>query len=286
MMMTAMAVALQLVTTAAKVTVSDGEEITVPVPQTGVTLQLPGVVRVVTPAGDYVVKPLVPPRPAPARGQGKDEGAEASGSDVRVVLVRPSKPAAGEQSVSFLLVDNRSVTVRLIPGSPRDDSFVDVRWGKRLAGTSAGGRGGGQFLASERALMLAMLRDEAGYGRKQIDRQVELPGYPNLEVVLVRSYEADGLFGAVYTFTNKADTTVVVNPTVLAVGKPNRAVLTQMDHEELRPCDQDKNPDPRGTGCTSLVRVVARREGDPGDVLDRAPSPMPFVVGPPAKEKR
>jgi hypothetical protein len=297
---TALAVVLQLVTAAAQVTVSEGEEVTVAVAPGGVTVQLPDVVRVVTPAGDYAVRPLGAARAAAAAAKGAagaspqpaPEKAPAENTDVRVFLVRPAKPAAGEQPVTFLLADRRSVTVRFIPGTVRDDTFVDIRWSKKAAASGARGRAGEQFLGSERALLLAMLRNEPSYGRKVVEETVELPGYPDLEVKLLRTYASgDGLVGGVYSFTNRSRKTVVVNPTVLAVGTPNRAVLTQMDHEELKSCGEDNRPDPRGTGCMSVVRIVSRAAGrepvTPGTMAaDRPGAAMPFVLVPKPGEKR
>jgi hypothetical protein len=281
--MTASALSILLhLAAAAQLTVSDGEEVTIPVAPAGVTLQLPDYVRVVTPSAAYVVRPLVPPRPASARGDASPEGEK---SDVRVFLVRPARAEPQEQPVTFLLADGRSLTARFLPGTSRDESFLDLRWAKR--GSNARTRGGEQFLAAERALLLTMLRDDRSPGRKVVEQQIELPGYSDLDVKLVRVHETpDGLAGGVYTFTNRSKRTVVVNPTVLAVGTPNRAILTQMDHEELRPCAEDASSDPRGTGCTSVVRIVSRAprpELAPG--ADRG-SVMPYVLAPVERDKR
>jgi len=279
MMTTALAIVLQVAATA-QLTVYDGEEITVPVSAAGVTVQLPDYVRVVTPSPEYLVKPLVSPRPPPTNGNA--EGAAlASKTDIRVFLIKPTGPAAGPQPVTFVLADSRSVTVRLVPGTVRDESFVDLRWPRKAAGNTARGRGGEQFLANERALLVAMMRDEPVYQRKVVDRRIELPAYPELEVKLLRTYETpEGLVGGIYTFTNQSKKTVVVNQAVLAVGTPNRAVLTQMDHAELRSCREDSSRDPRGTGCMSVVRIVSRSERAeslPGN--DRGVA-MPFVLAP------
>jgi hypothetical protein len=249
-----------------------------------VTVQLPDYVRVVTPSPEYLVKPLVSPRPPPTNGNNADAAALAGKTDVRVFLIKPIKADAGPQPVTFVLADSRSVTVHLVPGTARDESFVDLRWPRKAAGSSARGRGGEQFLANERALLVAMMRDEPVYQRKVVDRKLELPAYPELEVKLLRTYETpDGLVGGVYTFTNRSKATVVVNQAVLAVGTPNRAILTQMDHNELRSCREDSSADPRGTGCMSVVRIVSRSER--AEVLpgsDRGAA-MPFVLTP--KEK-
>jgi hypothetical protein len=286
---TALMVVMQLASASAQVTVSDGEEVTVPVAPTGVTVQLPDMVRVVTPAGDYAVRPLAPPRPPPRANGAQAPVAPPETTDVRVFLVRQAKPEPREQPVTFLLADNRSVTVRLVAGTARDDSFVDIRWTRRSLASGGVGRAADQFLGPERALMLAMLRNENAFNRKLWTQKVDLPKYPDLEVRLLRTYESDGLIGSVYAFTNQANKTVVINPTVLAIGAPNRAVLTQMDHEELKACNEDDSPDPRGKGCMSVVRIVARTQRDlvtPGAVAGERPGAMPFVFATKPGEKR
>jgi hypothetical protein len=285
-----LALVMQLTATSAQVTVVDGQELTVPVAPTGVTIQLPDFVRVVTPSADYSIKPLAPARPPPTRpANGAPAPAAAEPMDVRVFLVKALSATPQEQAVTFILTDSRSVTVRFLPGSARDDSFVDIHWMKRSTGAGARGKAEG-FLAPERTLLMAMLHGEASYGRKLVNQKVELPGYPELEVTLQWAYEApEGLVGGVYTLTNKAKKTVIVNPTVLAVGTPNRAVLTQMDHEELKACKDDDSPDPRGTGCTSLVRIVSRSAQtivEPGTLAPERSSSMPFVLTPKEGAKR
>ena len=284
MITTALAILLQLGTTA-QLTVNDGEEVTIPIAPAGTTVQLPDFVRVVTPAPDYSIKPLSPPRPVPAN-RGGASAAAAEPTDVRIFLVRAARLGAGEQPVTFVLADGRSVTARFVPGSARDESFYDLRWMRRSGGT-ARTRGGEQFLAAERALLLAMMRDEQVLGRKIVKQPIELRAYPELQITLVRAYESpDGVTGGVYLFTNRSDRTVVVNPTVLAVGTPNRALLTQMDHEELRACRDDDRPDPRGTGCTSVVRIVSRTE-QTGVLAEAARgASMPYVLTPKDKDKR
>jgi hypothetical protein len=281
MITTVLAIALQVAATA-QMTVSDGEEVTLPVAPAGLTVQLPDYVRVVTPSPEYAVKPLIPPRPPPRNGD-PAAAAAAEKTDVRVFLIRPLRADAAPQQVTFVLADSRSVSLTLLPGTARDDSFVDLRWPKR-SGASARGRGGEQFLAGERTLLVAMMRDEPVSQRKIVDRKVELPAYPELEVKLLRTYETpEGLVGGVYTFTNRSKKTVVVNQAVLAVGTPNRAILTQMDHTELRSCKEDASPDPRGTGCMSVVRIVSRADRPDGLPAGAPGAAMPFVLTP--KEK-
>lgn len=275
--MGALGLVLSLAATAA-VTVSDGEEVTVAVDGSGVTLQLPEVVRVVTPGREFVIQP-VGSAVAARQGTRPQPGAVPEATDVRVFMVRPLSASSGEQRTTFLMGESRSVTVRFVRGGAHEENFVDLRWVKR-ATTNARAKDGEQFLGAERNMLLAMLRDEKALGRKVVRQRIAIAGYPDLEVYLVRSYEAEGLTGTVYTFTNTSSATMVVNQAVLAIGAPNRAVLTQMDHSELRPCSQDNSADPRGTGCMSAVRIVARtgRVAGVGTLSVATTSRMPFVL--------
>jgi hypothetical protein len=279
-----MAVALNLAL-GAQITVRDGDEIPVVVPPVGLTVALPEVVRVVTPVQAYQVRPLAPPRPVPAAGAGANMNAASAPdrTDVRVFLVRAVNRSVGEEAVTFLLADNKSLTLRLRTGAAQEDAFVDLRWARRVSAR-------GQtypFLASERALMLAMLRDERQLGRKVQSKVLELKDYPELEVTLMRTFEAgDGLLGVVYAMRNRTSSTLLLNQTVLTIGRPNRVVMVQIDHNQLRSCREDSSAEPRGTGCTTLVRVVARADdGLPTlPTLDRR-NAVPFVQVA-AKEKK
>ena len=284
--MIAMTVAVLLAAAAgAGMSVNDGDEVTVAVGANGVTVRLPEFVRVVTPSAGYDIRPLAAPRPAQPGANGAS--APAAATDVRVFVVRALRPQAADQPVTFLMADDRSLTVNFVPAAAgaREDGFVDLRWEKRAAPSS--GRvlsAGDQFLSAERSLLVAMLRDDRAVGRKVLQQPVALAGHPDLEVVLVRTFESEGLVGAVYTVRNTSSETVQLNQTVLALGKPNRAVLTQMDHGELRSCKEDNSPDPRGSGCMTALRVVARSgvSGGVGSLrVEHSSAAMPFVLANP-----
>ena len=273
-----------LLAAASPLTVNDGDEVTISVAAAGVTIRMPEFVRVVTPSANYEIRPLAQPKPPAAPGAAAAPA--QSPQDVRVFLVRPLRPGAGEQPVTFLMAEDRSLTVRFVAsvaGTP-EESFVDVRWVKRTpASAQRATAAGDQFLGAERTLLTTMLRDEHALGWKVALQPVPLSGYPDLEVTLVRTYETDGLTGAVYLARNRSSATVELNQTVLALGKPNRAVLTQMDHSELRSCKEDDSLDPRGTGCVTVIRIVSRSGTAASTLRVERGVGMPFLLS--AKEK-
>lgn len=258
---------------ASTMTVSDGQEVLVGVdPIAGVTIQLPTFVRVVTPPRQFAVIPILPPAPAPTSGGNQES---ASSSDVRAFLIKSNGRSNGEERITFMLADERTVTIhfRAQMGS---DNFVDLRY-PRQNQTSRSKMDSG-FLASERNLMLTLLRDESGAGRQVVNTEIKLDKYSELRIILLRQFQADGLTGYVFTLTNMGSQTLQINPTVLAIGQPNRAMLTQLDHEILKPCKLDNSADPRGTGCITALRMVVRGQSQGLPTLAGIRSAMPFVA--------
>lgn len=256
-----------LVANAGRITAQDGQEITIPVGVNGITIQLPDFVKIVTPSQSFQIRPVMPQTPP---GQG------GVMTDVQAFTVRAINLGLSER-ITFIMTNSKTVTVLFVPGQGMDN-FFDIRWPKKRSRLNDN-----QFLASERALMLTMLHDFSEMDRKAMSKKVELKQYPELAVNLVRTYQSDGLSGYVFTFVNRSSKTLTVNPTVLAIGTPNRAILTQMDHNVLKSCKEDNSLNPRGTGCMSAVRIVARGEGTPS-IATNARIKMPFIVS--EKEKK
>jgi hypothetical protein len=233
----------------ASLSVVDGQELSVPVSPEGITVQLPTFVKIVTPAKGHYIEPLAPPSMA-VEGQGQAQAP----ADVRAFVIKPAKSGVSEK-ITFILADERTVTLQLSPAQT-SDAFYDIKWASRgLSGTSGGKKDNG-FLSAERSLMLTMLRDEDSASRKNMDVDVKLDKYPELKIKLARTYQLQGYTGYVFTITNTSSKTLRVNSTVLTVGSPNKAVLTQIDHETLEPCSQNNSSDPRGTGCLTALRMV------------------------------
>jgi hypothetical protein len=258
---------------AGTITVSDGQEVIVGVdPLAGVTIQLPTFVRVVTPPRQFVVVPIQAPTPPPTNGGSQEV---AGSSDVRAFLIKSNGRTNGEERITFMLADERTVTIhfRAQMGS---DNFVDLRY-PRQNQTSRSKMDSG-FLASERNLMLTLLKDEQGAGRQVVNTEIKLDRYPDLRIILLRQFQSDGLTGYVFSVTNMGGQTLQINPTVLAIGQPNRAILTQLDHEILKPCKLDNSADPRGTGCMTALRMVVRGQNQGLPTLAGIRSAMPFVA--------
>jgi hypothetical protein len=124
-----------------------------------------------------------------------------------------------------------------------------------------------------------MLRDESVMSRKVLSTKIKLDRYPQLDIKLLRTFQAEGLTGYTFSFVNHTKDTLRVNPTVLSVGAPSRVILTQMDHETLSSCDIDNSPNPRGSGCMSSVRLVVR--GSSATMLGLTTdsrSQLPFMI--------
>jgi len=231
------------------VQITEGQEVSIPVHSAGITIQLPSYVRVVTPSREFQVSPIIPPQ-APAQGQADAKQA----NDVRAFTINQIRGTS--ERITFMLADDRNVTIRFVPAST-GDNFFDLRWitASRSISRTKADQG---FLGSERAMMLAMLRDEPTMGRKVMSADILFDVYPQLDIKLLRTFQADGLTGYVFSFVNSTKKTIRVNPTVLSVGMPSRLILSQMDHETLKSCADDSSSDPRGTGCMSVVRIVVR----------------------------
>lgn len=245
----------------------DGQDVVVPVdPTVGVTLMLPGSVKIATPPRFHTIEPIVSPISPPVSGQ------EAPApTDVRAFSIRVTRSTT--ERVTFVLADERSITIRFIP-TPGAEHFYDVRWQKNHINKAKDS----EYLSNERSLMLALLRDDLGMGRQMVKSEIRIERYPKLKIYLVRTFQTDGLSGYVFTITNSGKDTIQLNPTVLAVGQPNRAILTQLDHETLKPCFEDNSSDPKGSGCMTALRMVVRGIGALPTLSQDARAAMPFMV--------
>lgn len=242
----------------------EGQDVIVPVdPSAGVTLMLPGAVKIATPPRFHAIQPIVPPASQPEIGQ-----AALLPVDVRAFSVRSIRPQA--ERVTFVLADDRNVTVKFIPSSGADN-FYEIKWQKSQ---SAKIKDSG-FLNNERALMLALLHDDLAMGRQIVKKEIKLDKYPQLEIFLLRTYQTDGLSGYAFTVTNTSKEKVQLNPTAIAVGTPNHAILTQIDREILNPCSED--------GCMTALRMVVRGTGNLPMLTQNARAALPFMFS--IKEK-
>lgn len=251
---------------ASVVVVQDGEVLDVGLAAGGTLVQLPQFVEVVAPT------PLeVTPTGAPERG-------------VKHLQVRSRGPLTTPETVTFVLADGRAVALRFVPGKA-SDGFVDVRFPSPPPARDLRSA----WLAPEREVLAAMLRDDTSTGRT-VNEEVEYAEYPELTFRLLRVHQGtEGVVGYTFELVNQLEVPLTLHPEVLSVGWPNRAALVQTDHDELVPCSKAPAWAPGRPSCRTALRLVVRDEGR-GALGGRPPAvrgDQPFVlVQPPKKEKR
>ncbi len=122
-----------------------------------------------------------------------------------------------------------------------------------------------------------------------VDEEVLYEEYPELSFRLRRVYEGQaGRVGYMFEVRNLTETSLELRPEVLVVGWPNRAVLTQVDHDVLVPCTAETEAwEPGRVSCRTALRFVLRSEGQ-GLGVRRAPQLQtvdPFVLVLPEQPK-
>ena len=181
---------------------------------------------------------------------------------------KPGVEATAE-AVTLFLHDGRSVAVRFMPATEVVDNLVSVRFERPQNAR----RRSVDPRADERSLMKRMIVDEASAGRRVVNEELEYLQYSELRFTLRRTYRSRGLSGYVFVVQNRTRKPLLLDPTVLAVGRPNRLALVHVDHEVLAPCHEDPSDDPHGTGCRTAMRLLVREEA-----LGRQPA-MDGAVG-------
>ena len=240
----------------------DGQTVTVPLNvEVGTVLQLPAAVKLVTPTSHVLIERVDEGR-APAKGN-------APAPALPVHHLRARVPEGAEpmaELVTIVLADGQAVPVRFVP-TPGAEPFADLQ--RPRAPVTSEHNGG--FLAAERELMLSMFRDEP-YRREVLDETIVYEQYPALSWQLRRRFRGDGLTGYVFMLENRTKEAIRLDPSVLAVDQPNRAVLVQVEDEALGPCQSSNTP------CRTVLRMVVR---EAGASMATAPTlqQMPFVRG-------
>ncbi len=234
---------------AASYVISD-DPITIPVdPDTGLTVQLPEPIVLVTPTETLEIERI-------------GEAGAVRHLQIHVL------PNAVTEMVTFVTSAGTAIPVTFVPAQTLD-SFADLR----LPPTETSFRSGG-FLSPEREMMHAMLR-ESRAGRTIMVEQHEFAQYPELEWTLRRKYRGNGITGYVFVVENITKRTLRLDESVLSVGFPNRAALIQLDRNELLPCDESDVWKQEQT-CRTALRLVVRDEGTNAPI--EVGSELPFVV--------
>lgn len=219
----------------------------------GATIELPGEVRVVTPPKYVRVEPLG--EPALNTTQNSESN---SINDVRVFQVYPSIQKKYTDKMTFLLWNGKSVSVNFVGVENTSDNFYQIKFNGNSEEKKSFASNSKYFLSDEKSLMVKMLKDDGGTDRKILDAKVIIDKYPDLLVKLVRIFKQESLTGYVLTVTNTSENTVTLNPTVLTIGSPNKIIMIQSDHEKLESCKTNSDPNPRGSGCMTAMRIVLK----------------------------
>lgn len=194
--------------------------------------------------------------------------------NVRIVKIRPRSRSRKVETVPFLLTGKRSITLRLVSdsGAPKHQRI-------RFPSNRSKIISSGSFLSSEVSLMRQMLKDSSGNGfqRSVLEENLSIEGYDNkLDLILVRRFDGQGLFGYTFKVINTTEKEIEINPHALNFGSPNRAALLQMDHEKLAPCKANNSAAPGSGSCVAALRLVVR--GD-SFIKPSKSSDLPFQIG-------
>jgi hypothetical protein len=240
----------------------DGGTLTIEVDQNlGSMVEFPYPVKVI-PATKYF-------EISPVETEVADNGTPVN---ITILNVKPVSMNQVRELVPIILEGKRSIKVTFVSrdASDRHHKIVALRQPTfKLKG----------FLEKETFLMTQMLRDEEaeGFKKEAFRRKLDVEGYDQFDLYLVRKYEGTELNGYIFRLINKTEYEITINPTAINFAEPNRAALLQMDSETLVPC-KTKDPAYKPTGpCASTIRIVIRGEsfGKFG-----AKSDLPFFLKP------
>lgn len=239
----------------------------------GTVVQLPEAVQLVPQTAYVIVEPLRAQGPAPA-AKGKNQPKPKPVQHLRVRL--PVGQAGKPETVTFVLASGKSIPVRFVPTSPTADAFASIQW-ERPASKNFGHT----FLAEERALMERMFADDP-FRRELVDERWRYDAYPQLEWHLIRRHRGmDGLVGYTIVLTLLDNKEWRFDPTVLAIGRPNRVVLSQIDAEHLAPERAIKKAERKGYPSpgvtTTVLRLVVREAGQEPTPVVHIDHEMPFL---------
>lgn len=247
--------------------IQEGTPVTILVDShSGATLELPMPVKMVPIMPKYFeIKP-----------HKNDNGNEQSSDDVTVFSIYPGPKK--QDTVTFLLSNGKSFQVNLIPVDTVAEPFYQLKYSKKDQSSSYASNSK-YFLSEEKNLMITMIKDENKFGVKKTLQQLNIKEYPDLDFKILRTYSSNGLEGYLIKIQNKSDHVIQINPTVLKIGNPNRIVMIQNDHDILDSCERNSDPNPIGTGCFSILRIVVRSKSS--NIMGLSiinDSKMPFLV--------
>ena len=219
----------------------------------GTIIQFPRAVKTVTPSRHYVIT---------------DVGADPLQKvDIKTFQVKAKGPVPMEEVV-FILADSTPITLQFLPQSDA------AKYYNITLDTSAKDATKSKFLTNELSMMRAMLKDEpGGFDRKVVDKEINA-SLKDLSLKLKRIYSSPQFTGYVFLLKNSSSQQQKVSPSLFNFDTPNRALLAQLDKEELSPCPVlSSSPE-----CQMALRIIVKGPVTDsfglGQLPDKAP---PFV---------
>lgn len=180
--------------------------------------------------------------------------ADENNPDYAVLAVSP-RFAKGSNKVTFILADGSVLATELVvvPGNipEKTDSFYDFKKKESLIELPNAEQRGTNL--TELELMKAMIRWDTtvvGYNARSLIRTVRsVPD--DLSAKLVRVYTGPHYNGYVFKLKNESKKkTYVIDVRSLVLGRPNQAVLSQVDNGLLKPAGHDESE--------TYLRIVAK----------------------------
>ena len=146
---------------------------------------------------------------------------------------------SGTSAVTFILSDGTLIKTKLVVVSgaipEKTDSVYDFKSKDGLVSQTGADHAGSGL--SELELMKAMLRGDevTGYEVRNLIRTIT-PGFKGVTTKLVRIYTGNQFNGYIFELINMTrDQKLFVNVQNLALGDPNMAVISSVDHAVIEP---------------------------------------------------
>ncbi len=233
--------------------IQEGSPVTILVDShSGATLELPMPVKMV---------PIMP-KYFEIKAHKNDNGQsqeKIQSDDVTVFTISPGSKK--QDSATFLLSNGKSFQVNLIPVETVQDPFYQLKFSKKDSNSSYASNSK-FFLSDEKNMMISMIKDDNRFGVKKTLQELKIKEYPELDFKILRTYSSNGLEGYLIKVQNKSERVIQINPTVLKIGNPNRIMMIQNDHDILDSCERNSDPNPTGTGCFSILRIIVRSKSN------------------------
>lgn len=221
----------------------------------------------------------------------------ADSKDVSVFQIMPPESKRHiTDKMNVLLWNGKSISIQFVVDNDIADTMYTLKFNSpsdEKSHRKSESESNGNHLLSQKNLLIHMIKDDPTDDRRVVRMDVNFPGYPDVSMRLVRLFHDDDLSGYVFLVTNTSKKTLTLNATALSMGKPNRISLIQIDYEKLESCKENNSNDPRGTGCTTALRIVAHEDSSSSKFAfsnaqsssDSSKVPFVTIVKDPKKDK-